>query len=155
MDVLERLVTTALDVLPAGLIDLAYEAMALRLHIAAAVVAGVMLVTALSMAVLLQRREQLLEVVADQRVPRREEQPPRIGTQLAGVVGGPLERRAAVLEGGRDREDDGRYADAELGAHDRILRQEHDHRWDLGRCGGWPEHAHRHGAAQAQVGVLR
>lgn len=155
MDVLERLVATVLDLLPAGLVDLAYEAMALGLHIVAAVVAGLMLVIALSMAVLLQRRDQLLELAADQRVPGREHQPLRVGSQLGGVVGGPLERRAAVLGGGFDREDHGRYADAQLGAHGLVLRQEHDHRWELGRGRGWPEHAHRHGAAQAQVSVLR
>src|SRR5262245_2052315 len=88
MDVLERLMTTVLDLLPAGLADRAYGAIGLGLHVTVA--GGVMLVTALSMAVLLQRRDQLVELAADERPSRRQEQAARIGTELAGVVGRPL-----------------------------------------------------------------
>jgi hypothetical protein len=153
MDVLERLVTAVLDLLPAGLVDRAYGAIGLGLHVAVA--GGVMLVVALSMAVLLQRRDQLLELAADERVSHRQEQPARIGTELAGVVGRPLERGSAVLERGLDGEHDRRQADAQLGALMVAPRQEHHRRWAAGGRRGRPEHAHRHGAPEAQVGVLR
>jgi hypothetical protein len=155
MDVLERLVATVLDRLPAGLADLAYEAMALGLHLVAVVVGGGLLAISLAMAAILQRREQLREVAPEQLAILREQQPPRIGAELAGVVGGPLERLAPALEHGRDGEDDGRGADAELGGRYVVLRQVHDQRRDARGRRGRPEHAHPHGAAQAQVGVLR
>jgi hypothetical protein len=113
MEVLERL----LDLLPGGLVDLAYEAMALDLHVFAGIVATLMLVTALSLAALLHGREQLVELAADHLVAGREHQSLRIGAELVGMVGGPLERGPAGADLAPDREHDRGDADAELGAY--------------------------------------
>jgi hypothetical protein len=155
MDVLEHLLTTALDVLPAGLADLAYEAMALGLHVAAAVVAAVMLAASLAFAAMLQRREQLAEVAFDGLAAVREQQPPRVRAELAGVVGGPLERLAPVGEHGPDGEHDRRGLDAQLGGRGLVVREVHDQGQGARGRRGWPEDAQSHAAAKPQVGVLR
>jgi hypothetical protein len=155
MDVLERVLTTLFDALPRDVIQLAYEAMALGLHVAAAVVFASMLVTALAMALLVQCRDQLVGLAADQLAAGREEHPARVGPELGGVVGGPRERRPAMLDLRRDDEDDGRDTDAQLGALGLAPGREHDHGWGAGGRRGWPQDADRHAAAQAQVGALR
>ena len=142
MEVLDRL----LELLPAGFVDLAYEAMARDLHVAAAAVSAVMLATALALAALLrQRGDQPFRLAGD-------DQPPRVGAELGRVAGGPIERGPRSLR--QDGEDHRRHPDAELGSDGLVLRQQHDQRWDAGRGRRWPDDARPDGAAQAQVGAL-